>query len=438
MRKPLHRSRRLRRRPQRLLLRRPASIFAAAALFLLMTCSAPLAPDLSKPQLSFGQRTPDPAVLAVAEAPTALAGNGSREPAPAATAAPLQGQANPLATPTLTPGALALPTPSPSNERLRADLDRYLADLTANGYFSGAVLVARDGQVILAQGYGADRGAANTDKTRFRLASLTKQFTAAAILMLQRDGKLAIDDPICNYLDNCPDAWRPVTIRELLNHTSGIIDYTDFMDFDATEGQPATPQQLIARFREFPLTYEPGTLYDYCNSGYVLLGVIIENVSGRSYPDFIQRSIFNQLGMVDSGYDDSTSQRDDIAAGYSGPGVQSGFLNATTLFAAGGLYSNVWDLYRWDQALYGDDLLSGDLRAQMFTPGNGSYGFGWKIERPNGLLRISHAGNMTGVSNFIARYPEQRVTVIVLSNLEFTNAALISDYAASQVIGATP
>jgi CubicO group peptidase (beta-lactamase class C family) len=190
----------------------------------------------------------------------------------------------------------------------------------------------------------------------------------------------------------------------------------------------------VARFRDFPLSYEPGTLYDYCNSGYVLLGLIIERTSGQSYPQFIDRRIFQPLGMTASGYDDSSSPRADIAAGYSGPGVASGFLNATTLFSAGGLYSTVGDLYRWDQALYDDTLLPDDLRAQMFTPGNGSYGFGWKIERPNGLLRISHAGNMTGVSNFVARYPEQHLTVIVLSNLEFTNAAAISDYAAALMV----
>jgi CubicO group peptidase (beta-lactamase class C family) len=138
--------------------------------------------------------------------------------------------------------------------------------------------------------------------------------------------------------------------------------------------------------------------------------------------------------MSESGYDSGTTFDQTQAFPYRSAGQKATFLNATTLFSAGGLYSTIGDLYRWDQALYTEQLIPQALLNQMFTPGNGSYGYGWKIERPNGKLRISHAGNMTGVSNFIARYPEQHTTIIVLSNIEIANAAGISDYIASIVL----
>jgi CubicO group peptidase (beta-lactamase class C family) len=324
-----------------------------------------------------------------------------------------------------------------TNDQVTQSIDRYLSTITTQGAFGGAVLVARGDTVLLARGYGpADATGAtpNTQSTHFRLASITKQFTAVATLLLVQQEKLRLDDPICQYLSDCPDTWKPITIRHLLNHSSGLYDYTDSLDFEATEGQPAMPQELVARFRNQPLSFKPGDYYDYCNSGYVLLGLIIERASGMSYGDFVKRAIFEPLGMQQSSYDSGNAYDPTQAFPFRRVGQPATFLNTTTLYAAGGLVSTVEDLYRWDQALYSDQLLNHNLRVEMFTPGNGSYGFGWKIERPNGFLRISHAGNMTGVSNFIARYPEQRVTVIVLSNVENANVIGISDTIANMVL----
>jgi CubicO group peptidase (beta-lactamase class C family) len=401
---------------------KPLHLILGAALFLLLTCSAPLAPSSRRTAIGSGVATPRPTLLALAEAPTE----------------------RPEIRPTATPAAaLVVPTqpatPSLTSNQLTQSIDQRLTTLNIQGEFSGAVLVARDGQVVFAHGYGpADSTGSvlNTEQTHFRLASLTKQFTAMAIMILQQQGKLTVSDPICSYIDSCPEAWKPVTIRHLLNHTSGIIDYTDDINFETTEGLPATPEQLVSRFRDQPrAAYAPGDYYDYCNSGYVLLGVIIEQVSGMSYSQFIKESIFNPLGMVNSGYDASEIFDPSIAFPYRSAGQPTSFLNATTLFSAGGLYSTVGDLYLWDQALYGEQLISRPLLNEMFTPGNGSYGYGWKIDQPNGSLRISHAGNMTGVSNFVARYPDQRVTIIVLSNMEYANSAGISDWIATQVVG---
>ena len=154
-----------------------------------------------------------------------------------------------------------------------------------------------------------------------------------------------------------------------------------------------------------------------------------------SYANFIKTTIFEPLGMRDSGFDASEVYDPSLSFPYSSNGQPASFLNATTLFSAGGLYSTVEDLFRWDQALSTEQLLPRALLDEMFTPGNGSYGYGWKIERPAGRLRISHAGNMTGVSNFNARYPDQHLTIIILSNMETTNAAGVSEYIAALVLG---
>ena len=409
-------------------LKSPTAIILAAALFLLLTCSAPLAPG----SIGSGMVSRFAPGSGPGQSPgVPIQGMAQAEVMATEAIGPLQSSSEALAT------LVPLPSPSPSNDQLAIALDKYLTDMTSNGWFQGTVLVARKGNVLLAKGYGpadGERGVNNSDQTEFRLASLTKQFTAVGILRLVAQGKLSLDDTICRYIDTCPEAWQQVRIRHLLNHSSGIADYTDFLDFAQTEGQPATPNELLARFRDIPLAFPPGELYDYCNSGYVLLGMVIERVSGRSYADFIQQEIFKPLDMQHSGYDDSRGPNPRFAQGYSN-GQKTGFLNTTTLFSAGGLYSTVWDLYRWDQALYTEKLLPQSLLNAMFTPGNGSYGYGWKIERPNNHVRISHAGNMTGVSNFVARYPDDQLTVIVLSNLENASSASISDYLAALVMG---
>lgn len=410
---------------------KPVHVLLGAALFMLMTCSAPLAPMLGGP------------VALNAGGPGSARSNAALERNPPGperqlAPAPTRAAAKPAAPIVPTAAPVAVPTSSPTVDQIGQGIDRYLADLTSGGFFSGAVLVASGDTVVLSKGYGpfdSEGQQTNSAQSRFRLASLTKQFTAAGIMLLQSQGKLTTSDSICDYLDDCPAAWKPITIRHLLNHTSGIYDYTDSLEYEVTEGQPATPQSLVARFRDQPLAFTPGDYYDYCNSGYVLLGMIIERVSGMPYSSFVRTAIFEPLGMQQSGYDAGESFATDQAFPYRSAGVRATFLNTTTLYAAGALYSTVEDLYRWDQALYGEQLLPRALVDEIFTPGNGSYGYGWKVERPGGRLRISHAGNMTGVSNFLARYPEQRVTVIILSNMESANAIGISDYIAAQLIG---
>jgi CubicO group peptidase (beta-lactamase class C family) len=325
-------------------------------------------------------------------------------------------------------GAAAPSVPTTDTAAAATTLDTYLNDLAARNQWSGAVLVAKRGTVLLAKGYGfadATTQTLNTADTRFRLASITKQFTAMAAMQLVDQGKLRLDSSVCEYMLQCPDIWRTMTIKHLLTHTSGLPNFTDFADYEPTMALPTSPDGLVARFRDLPLLSEPGAVYRYGNSGYVLLGAIIERVSGQSYGDYLRDHIFSPLGMDNSGYDVGETH---VAQGYISVGVPCSVLDATTLYAAGGLYSSARDLYRWDQALYTPALLPDALRAQIFTPQAGQYGFGWIVSRHGSQRVVEHPGLMSGAATHISRLPEAGITVIVLSNLETADVYSISSH----------
>jgi CubicO group peptidase (beta-lactamase class C family) len=193
--------------------------------------------------------------------------------------------------------------------------------------------------------------------------------------------------------------------------------------------------EIIALFRDLPLNFPPGSAFAYGNSGYVLLGKIVEQVSGQRYADFVQSRIFAPLGMADSGYDIGDMHALNGTRGYAGVAAPALALNTSTLHAAGALYASVEDLYRWDQALYTDTLLPATARAQFFSPNLSNYAYGWKVVGLQGGRFIYHPGNISGASTFIARYPDQQVTVIVLSNIEWVNAEGIAGHLAQVVLG---
>ncbi len=333
----------------------------------------------------------------------------------------------------------AAPEGTRNDAQLRTLADQYLTDLYNARLFNGTVLLARNGTVVLSKGYGmADvtRGVENTPKTRFRLASVSKPFTATAIMRLQQQGKIQIAASVCNYLPSCPAAWQPITIHHLLTHTSGLPNYTDFADYEPTQGQPATPEQLLARFNTMPLLFAPGSQYMYENSDFVLLGVIIEQVSGKRYADFMRDEVFGVVGMRDSGFDTSTSTVDaSIAQPYSGFQQPARFLDTSTLFSAGGIYSTVEDMYRFDRALYGDGLLNVSSKQAMWTAHASGYGYGWRVTDRYGHRRISHPGFMDGAATAFVRFPDDDITVIVLSNMSSADVGVISDYLAGLAFG---
>ena len=297
----------------------------------------------------------------------------------------------------------------------------------------GTVLLARRGEVLLVKGYGLanrEHGVPNKPETKFRLGSITKQFTAAAILQLQGKGKLKVSDSISKYLPSAPAAWSGITIHHLLTHTSGIPSYTDDKAFrERMRERSDSPLTVIRRFRDLPLQFDPGTQFRYNNSGYFLLGVIIEQVAGLPYDEYLRREIFAPLQMSDTGYDRADTILKDRASGYSkkkdsGQMVNAAFLDMGQPYAAGSLYSTVLDLYRWDRALYTSNVLSDSSRAAAFAPislewyEGTRYGYGWGISRLKGKKSVGHEGHISGFSTVILRAVEDDAVVIILSNQE--------------------
>ena len=304
-----------------------------------------------------------------------------------------------------------------------ARMDQIVQAYTDSKQFMGSVLVARDGTVLLSKGYGSadlEWSVPNSPTTKFRLGSVTKQFTAACILLLEERGKLKVDDPVKKYMVDAPAAWDKMTIFNLLTHTSGIPSFTGFADYGSTKAIATTPEKLVARFRDRPLEFQPGEKYNYSNSGYVLLGYLIEKVSQQNYSQFVQENIFNPLGMKDSGYDSNSAIILHRASGYtpSDQGVEnSGYIDMSIPFSAGALYSTTEDLLRWEQGLMGGRVLSPASLQKMTTPFKSDYALGVGVRTVNGHKLIDHNGGIEGFNTALAYYPEDKLTVVVLANL---------------------
>jgi CubicO group peptidase (beta-lactamase class C family) len=398
---------------------------AICLLVLLTTCSAPggrtrISGWVAAPSSASGPTVLPTVTPGLGDIPTPILEAGQSGP-------PLSGVMSPAST-----GA----QPGDLGDRA-AQMDSYLATLAQQGSFSGAALVAYQGRVLLSNGYGManrENGIPASANTRFRLASVTKPLTAIGVLRLVAKGKVNLDGPICDYFDSCPAAWAPVTVANLLGHSSGLPNYTDFAEFVNVEQQPATPDQVVARFRDLPLGFTPGSIYHYTNSNFVLLGLIIERASGQSYPDYMRQELFAPLGMADTGYDPGDFSPLNGTRGYSG-GALDIPLNTSNLFAAGGLYSTVGDLYKLAQALDQGTLLPPDLMARMTTAGVGRYGLGWMVEQRGAYRLVYHPGSMSGASTWYGRYPDAGLTVIVLSNDYYADVYSAADYLTGLVLG---
>jgi CubicO group peptidase (beta-lactamase class C family) len=307
-----------------------------------------------------------------------------------------------------------------------ARMDQVAQSFLAGKRFMGSVLVARGSGVLLSKGYGSanlEWNIPNSPSTKFRLGSVTKQFTAASILLLEERGKLRIEDPVKKYMPDAPAAWGKITIFNLLTHTSGIPNFTSFPDYRSTEASPTTPEKLVARFRDKPLDFQPGEKWSYSNSGYVLLGYLLEKIAAEPYAKFVQENIFTPLGMKDSGYDSNSAIIPRRASGYSpGPNgpVNAGYIDMSIPFSAGGLYSTTEDLLRWEQGLFGGKLLSPASLQKMTTPFKDDYAFGLFVHTVDGRKSIDHGGGIEGFNTFLAYSPETKVTVVVLGNLNGT------------------
>lgn len=305
------------------------------------------------------------------------------------------------------------------NASLEAIVQPYVSAKT----FMGTVLVARGNDILINKGYGManlEWDIPNAPSTKFRLGSLTKQFTSASILLLEERGKLKIDDPVKKYMPDAPAAWDKITIFHLLNHTSGIPSFTNFPDYRKFEPFEITPEKEVALFRDKPLEFAPGTKWNYNNSGYVLLGYLIEKISGQSYVSFLKENIFTPLGMKDSGFDSNSEIIPHRASGYTPQNnalVNAGFIHMSIPFSAGSLYSTTGDLLRWEQALFGGKVLSAASLEKMTKPFLQDYAFGLAVSNKDGHKVIEHGGGIEGFNTHLAYYPEDKVTIVVLGNL---------------------
>ena len=291
-----------------------------------------------------------------------------------------------------------------------------------------ALLVARDGKTVRAQGFGfanLEHRVTVKPETIFQSGSVGKQFTATAVMMLVEEGKIGLDDSITKYFPEAPATWEPVTVRHLLSHTGGFTDYPKDFDFrkDYTEAE------LFKVVAAIPLAFPPGTKWKYSNLGYLTLGILIHRVTGKFYGDMLEERIFQPLGMQTTRIMSEADIIPNRAAGYRLVKGQvknqewvSPTLNTT---ADGSLYSSILDLAKWDAALYTEKLLKRSSLEQMWTPvklndgkpNRGHYGFGWEITNSHGHRLIAHQGSWQGFETQISRYVDDKLTVVVLSNL---------------------
>ena len=319
---------------------------------------------------------------------------------------------------------------------LSAKVDEYMqGQVKANG-FTGSILLAREGKPLVSKGYGfanIEWQVPNTPQTKFRVGSITKQFTSMTVMQLREQGKIKLEDSVCAYLTPCPDTWKPVTIHHLLTHTSGIPTYTGLPEWRKVNMVPKTVDEMIGFFRDLPLQWTPGEKYAYNNSGYFLLGAVIEKITGKKYEQVVQEQIFTPLGMTDSGYDWSATIIPRRASGYSGRGPavrNAAALDMQQPYSAGSLYSTTEDLLKWDQALYTERLLPAAAKSTMWTPFKDNYAYGWSIVPASaetfGHRRMAHSGGINGFSSMIIRLPDVNVTAIVLANSDSVAASAVA------------
>src|SRR5438876_391361 len=312
-------------------------------------------------------------------------------------------------------------------------IDQLISLYNRYGQFNGSALVADNGRVIYKKGFGLanmEWNIPNAPDTKFRLGSITKQFTATLILQLVEQGKIKLDGKLSDYLpDYRKDTGAKVTIHNLLSHTSGVPSYTSLPGFFANVSRnPFAVDDFMKKYASGDLEFEPGTKFVYSNSGYFLLGAIIEKVTGKPYEQVLKQNIFDPLGMKDSGYDHWETILSKRAIGYTQTprGYETApYLDMSIPYAAGSLYSTVEDLYLWDQALYGEKILSAKSKELMFRPNLNNYGYGFVMTKatlapPTKLAVpvIQHNGGINGFSTTIVRMVDDKRLIVLLDNAE--------------------
>ncbi len=336
-----------------------------------------------------------------------------------------------------------------------ADLESFVDGLASTTIESGnaigiSIAVAQGDDTLLAKGYGLADVESNTPATAqtvYRIGSITKQFTAAGILQLVEQEKLTLDDPITDYMADYPTQGHNVTIRHLLQHTSGIKSFTDLPTYRERMTIDVDHDNIINRVKQEPFHFAPGEKYRYCNSGYYFLGVILEDATDQKYDELLKERIFTPLELSQTYYDRPATIIPHRANGYSNWGGKlrnARYLSMTLPFSAGALASTVEDLVAWQRALVNNKLLSTDSYELMTTTAQladgkpAAYGLGTFIRKHNGRLTFGHGGGINGFRSQLVYYPESDYTIVVLANCEQTNPSKLAQQIADQVIPAEP
>ncbi len=313
------------------------------------------------------------------------------------------------------------------NKSKKIKLNNYFNTLQVDENFNGTVLAAKKGKILFLKGLGMadfDNSISNSGKTIFAISSMTKAFTAASIMMLNEHGLIDLNDTIDQYVPELLNGDK-ITIKQLLSQTSGIPEMLNVPELWGRPTELHSPQELLAYFQDLELNFEPGTQFEYSNSNYIVLGVVIEKITGLAYQDFLKKNIFKPLKMRNTFYQGAkTRQLKKLAIGYDdisvSPPLISMDFSSSIAYAAGGIYSDVIDLYKWDQALYTEKIISQESIEAMFTPVHYKYGYGWYIDKldinGNQYEHVWHWGAYFGFHSYISRIVDEKITIILLRN----------------------
>jgi D-alanyl-D-alanine carboxypeptidase len=322
-----------------------------------------------------------------------------------------------------------------------AGIDAYLSGLVQSGQWSGAVLIAVGDRVVLRKGYGlADRESRTpfTPQTRHQVASVSKMFTAMAALKLRDAGKIRLEDSICVYLENCPNAWRSITVQHLMRHTSGIPDYEEPLGlytprYLAFMTRPDATEQILGHARTRALEFSPGSRFRYSNTGYIVLSSIVERVSGLPFNTAIQSLVLEPAGLPHSGMLEPDSNG--ISSGYARGWARVPRLALTPPAGDAALVSTLDDLYRWSRVMDGSAFVNPREAREVFRPGLGGYGYGWFVDVRFGHTRHIHTGELPGHRTVFVKFPKDRVTIVIFSNQDRAPMDAMTRQVASMIFG---
>jgi D-alanyl-D-alanine carboxypeptidase len=345
-------------------------------------------------------------------------------------------------------------------ENVPRKIDQYIRSRVGLGQFNGVILVAKGRRLIFRRAYGyadVDRKIRYTHTTPQYIASLSKMFTDMVILRLRDKGKLSLQDSVCAHLDDCPPAWRPITIEQLMRHTSGIPDYEEKLGLFSPAylsfmREPGAGARILESAKKLPLDFKPGEQFHYSNTGYVVLGYVAQQVAGRPFGELLVNDLLKPAAMSHSGVSGYGARPANMAKGYTTKDwswkrvIEGMILDASSIEERpmlpltppegdAGLYSTVDDLLRWSLVMDGTGVIPAADIAEALTPGLGNYGYGWRIDEEYGQRRLGHNGGLPGYISALVKYPSAKITIIILCNLDTVPLRRTSRDIAAIVLG---